>query len=255
MSAITMPGFNSSASIAFDGASSCSRSARSSHPAPPTPITGANTRPLTGWRRSTFALWAPAYAVRFDANVSKTTAKTTNTRGNIRAIPLLMTLAARPASPDDAPMIAQIYNEGIEDRVGTFETQPRTVQDVLAWFDGVHPIVVVEADGEGVIAFASTSSYRSRACYAGIAEFSVYVARQARGRGAGSVAMRALLEAVKPAGIWKLVSRIFVENDASRRLMASMGFREVGIYEKHAKLDGQWRDVVIVERLIPENQG
>ena len=166
-----------------------------------------------------------------------------------------MTLAARPASPDDAPMIAQIYNEGIEDRVGTFETQPRTVQDVLAWFDGVHPIVVVEADGEGVIAFASTSSYRSRACYAGIAEFSVYVARQARGRGAGSVAMRALLEAVKPAGIWKLVSRIFVENDASRRLMASMGFREVGIYEKHAKLDGQWRDVVIVERLIPDNQG
>ena len=152
-------------------------------------------------------------------------------------------------------MIAQIYNEGIEDRVGTFETSPRTVEDVRGWFDGIHPIIVVEAAGEGVVAFASTSSYRSRACYAGIAEFSVYVARQARGRGAGTVAMRALLEAVKPAGIWKLVSRIFVENEASRRLMASMGFREVGIYEKHAKLDGQWRDVVIVERLIPENQG
>ena len=121
-----------------------------------------------------------------------------------------------------------------------------------AWFDGGHPIVVVEDDGE-VIAFASTSSYRSRECYAGIAEFSVYVARHARGRGAGRVAMHALIEAAKPAGIWKLVSRIFVENTASRRLMASMGFREVGIYEKHARLDGQWRDVVIVERLIPEN--
>jgi L-amino acid N-acyltransferase YncA len=165
-----------------------------------------------------------------------------------------MTLAARPASPDDAPILAQIYNEGIEDRVGTFETRPRTAQDVLDWFDGVHPMIVVEADGQGVIAFASTSSYRSRDCYAGIAEFSVYVARRARGQGAGTVAMRALLDAVKPAGIWKLVSRIFVENDASRRLMASMGFREVGIYEKHARLDGQWRDVVIVERLIPENQ-
>ena len=162
-----------------------------------------------------------------------------------------MTLAARPASPDDAPMLVQIYNEGIEDRVGTFETRPRTVQDVLGWFDGVHPIIVVE--GEGVIAFAATSSYRSRECYDGIVEFSVYVARNARGQGAGTVAMRALLEAVKPAGIWKLVSRIFVENDASRRLMASMGFREVGIYEKHAKLDGRWRDVVIVERLIPQN--
>lgn len=164
-----------------------------------------------------------------------------------------MTLAARSASQDDAPILVQIYNEGIEDRVGTFETRPRTVQDVLAWFDGVHPIIVVESEGEGVIAFASTSSYRSRECYAGIAEFSVYVARRARGQGAGTVAMRALLEAVKPAGIWKLVSRIFVENDASRRLMASMGFREVGIYEKHAKLDGRWRDVVIVERLIPDN--
>ena len=148
-------------------------------------------------------------------------------------------------------MLVQIYNEGIEDRVGTFETRPRTVQDVLGWFDGVHPIIVVE--GEGVIAFAATSSYRSRECYDGIVEFSVYVARNARGQGAGTVAMRALLEAVKPAGIWKLVSRIFVENDASRRLMASMGFREVGIYEKHAKLDGRWRDVVIVERLIPQN--
>ena len=164
-----------------------------------------------------------------------------------------MRLAARSASQDDAPILVQIYNEGIEDRVGTFETRPRTVQDVLAWFDGAHPIIVVESDGEGVIAFASTSSYRSRLCYAGIAEFSVYVARRARGQGAGTVAMRALLEAVKPAGIWKLVSRIFVENEASRRLMASMGFREVGIYEKHAKLDGRWRDVVIVERLIPDN--
>ena len=163
-----------------------------------------------------------------------------------------MTFAARPASPDDAPILTQIYNEGIEDRVGTFETRPRQVQDVAAWFDGIHPIIVVEADGE-VIAFASTSSYRSRECYAGIAEFSVYVARKARGQGAGTVAMRALLDAVKPAGIWKLVSRIFVENHASRRLMASMGFREVGIYEKHARLDGQWRDVVIVERLIPDN--
>ena len=80
------------------------------------------------------------------------------------------------------------------------------------------------------------------------------MARHARGQGAGRVAMLALLDAVKPAGIWKLLSRIFVENEASRSLMASMGFREVGIYEKHAQLDGKWRDVVIVERLIPENQ-
>jgi L-amino acid N-acyltransferase YncA len=163
-----------------------------------------------------------------------------------------MALAARPATPADAERIAQIYNEGIEDRVGTFETRPRTTDDVTKRFDGRHPVVVVEDGGE-IVAFASTSTYRPREAYAGIAEFSVYVARSRRGRGMGAVAMRALIDAVKPAGIWKLVSRIFIENTASRRLMASMGFREVGIYEKHARLDGQWRDVVIVERLIPEN--
>jgi len=164
----------------------------------------------------------------------------------------LMPLVARPASPDDAERLAQIYNEGIEDRLGTFETRLRTANDVRAWFDGRHPIVTVE-DGAEIVAFASTSTYRPRECYAGIAEFSVYVAREARGKGAGTVAMQALIETCGPAGIWKLVSRVFVENTASRRLMASMGFREVGIYEKHARLDGVWRNVVIVERLIPEN--
>lgn len=148
--------------------------------------------------------------------------------------------------------MTQIYNEGIEDRLGTFETRPRSHEDVRAWFDGVHPIVVVEAGGH-VIAFGSTSTYRTRDCYAGIAEFSVYVSRAARGQGAGRVAMDALIAAAAAAGFWKLLSRIFIENTASRTLMARAGFREVGIYEKHGKLDGVWRDVVIVERIIPEN--
>ena len=164
-----------------------------------------------------------------------------------------MTLSARAASPGDIPAIAQIYNEGIEDRVGTFETRPRSADDVRTWFDGVHPIVVVEAIDGRLVAFASTSTYRTRDCYAGIAEFSVYVARAERGRGAGRVAMAALIAAAAQAGFWKLVSRIFIENTASRTLMTGVGFREVGVYEKHGKLDGVWRDVVIVERVIPEN--
>jgi phosphinothricin acetyltransferase len=161
---------------------------------------------------------------------------------------------ARAATPEDADAICRIYNEGIVDRVGTFETHPRTPDDIRRWFDGRHPIVVVERDDGNITAFAATSAYRAREAYAGIAEYSVYVARHLRGPGAGRAAMVALIDAAREAGFWKLVSRIFVENTASRTLMASLGFREVGIYERHARLDGRWRDVVIVERLVPENQ-
>jgi L-amino acid N-acyltransferase YncA len=159
-------------------------------------------------------------------------------------------METRLAKPDDASAIALIYNEGIVDRIATFETRLRTAEDVREWFaDKRYPMVVV-TDEETVIAYATTSLYRPRECYAGIAEFGVYVARVARGRGAGKLAMQALIEAAEVAGFWKLLSRIFVENNASRALMKSVGFREVGIYEKHGQLDGVWRDCVIVERLL-----
>jgi phosphinothricin acetyltransferase len=90
-------------------------------------------------------------------------------------------MTTRIAMPDDAPAMARIYNEGIEDRMATFETRLRSAGDIRQWFDGVHPIVVVLDSGE-VVAFAATSQYRPRECYAGIAETSVYVARAYRGR-------------------------------------------------------------------------
>ena len=158
-------------------------------------------------------------------------------------------MIARRATIDDAAAIARIYNEGIEERIATFETRPRVAADIEKWFESRYPVVVIEEDGE-VIAFASTSMYRPRDAYAGIAEFSVYAARRARGKGAGRAAMEALFEAAREAGFWKLVSRVFVENAASRALLRSVGFREVGVYERHAKLDDVWRDVVIVEKLL-----
>ncbi len=160
-------------------------------------------------------------------------------------------MTTRQATPEDAPAIARIYHQAIEDRVATFETRARTDGEVAAWFDGRHPIVVVERDGR-IVAFASTSPYSARECYAGIAEFNVYVERGERGRGAGREAMTGLVGVAEAAGFWKLLSRVFVENRASRRLLAGVGFREVGTYRRHARLDGAWRDVVIVERLLGE---
>jgi L-amino acid N-acyltransferase YncA len=161
-------------------------------------------------------------------------------------------MRGRLATRSDAAAITIIYNQGIEDRVGTFESDLRTEAMVASWFDGIHPIVVVE-EGKDIIAYASTSSYRNRSCYAGIAEFSVYVRRDWRGKGVGRLALAHLMRESEAAGFWKLVSRIFVENEASRRLMRQLGFREVGIYEKHGQLDGVWRDVVIVEYLFTAN--
>ena len=160
-----------------------------------------------------------------------------------------MPLATRNATQADADAIAQIYNEGIGDRIATFETRPRSADDVARWFDGVHPVVIVE-DGGRIVGFASTSSYRPRECYAKIAEFSVYIARDSRGRGVGRRALEALIEASAAAGLHKLVSRIFPENVASRAACRSVGFREVGIYKAHGQLEGVWKDCVIVERIV-----
>jgi L-amino acid N-acyltransferase YncA len=159
-------------------------------------------------------------------------------------------LVTRTAVADDAPAIAAIYNQGIRERIATFETRERTAGEILPWLaDPRHPLLVAVADG-AVVGWVRASTYRDRECYAGIGDFSVYVDRAARGRGVGDALMGAFLPACARAGLSKLVSRIFPENGASRALCARHGFREVGVYEKHAQLDGAWRDVVIVERLL-----
>ena len=162
-------------------------------------------------------------------------------------------LSVRPARRDDAPAIAEIYNQGIEDRVATFETEPRAAQDIEPWFDDAYAFVTVVDEVGEVAGYAVAHPYADRCCYRGIGEFSVYVRRSQRGRGVGQAAMRALIEAAREAGLWKLLSRVFPENRASLSLMARMGFRDLGTHEKHGKLDGVWRDTVIVELLIPEN--
>jgi phosphinothricin acetyltransferase len=158
----------------------------------------------------------------------------------------------RLARAEDAAAIAAIYNEGIADRVATFETAPRTVEQIAATLADKgdrFPTVVAERDGR-VVAWAGAGAYRSRPAYAGVAEHSVYVARAARGTGAGRAALDALCRAYAGRGFWKIVSRIFPENTASLALHERCGFRVVGVYRRHGKLEGQWRDCVIVEKLL-----
>lgn len=164
-----------------------------------------------------------------------------------------MPLTARPAIPEDAPAIAEIYNQGIEDRIATFERQPRAIADVEPWFGHAHAFVSVTDPAGNVVGYAVAHPYSDRGCYQGVGEFSVYVRRSHRGQGVGQAAMAALIDAARAGGLWKLTSRIFPENRASLGLMARMGFDEIGVHRNHGKLEGVWKDCVIVERLIPEN--
>jgi L-amino acid N-acyltransferase YncA len=158
----------------------------------------------------------------------------------------------RLAEADDAQAIARIYNQAIAERIATFETDPRSTSDIGALLHKKgdrHPTVVVEDDGQ-VVSFAWVSSYRDRPCYSGVGEHSVYADRGARRGGAGTAALVALCEEARRRGFWKLVSRIFVHNEPSRALHLKLGFREVGVYRRHAQLDGEWIDCVIVEKLL-----
>jgi len=160
---------------------------------------------------------------------------------------------ARRAVAGDAAAVAEIYSQGIEDRVATFETEPRTAADVEPWLRTAYAFVTVIDSANEIVGYAVAHPYADRCCYRGIAEFSVYVRRSHRGRGVGRVAMEALIETSRDAKLWKLMSRVFPENRASLSLMARMGFTQIGVHMKHGKLDGAWRDVVVIERLIPEN--
>ena len=160
-------------------------------------------------------------------------------------------VTVRPAAAGDAEAIAAIYNEGIEDRVATFETRLRSASDIAASLDVPLPCLVAEEQG-AVLGFARVSPYSDRCVYDGVGEHGVYVARAARGRGIGVLLLRALCSAAEESGLYKLTSRIFSDNAASRAVHLAAGFEEVGIQRRHGRLDGEWKDCVLVERLLGE---
>jgi len=153
----------------------------------------------------------------------------------------------RPAAAGDADAIAVIYNEGLEERVATFETTPRTTEDAAAWLAEGLPFVVAEANGE-VVGFARLSAYSDRCVYGGVGEHGVYVAREARGQSLGRRLLDALASVAEQAGYYKLTSRIFTDNEASLAAHRAAGFEEVGVQRRHGKLDGRWKDCMLVEK-------
>jgi L-amino acid N-acyltransferase YncA len=164
-------------------------------------------------------------------------------------------LRTRSARLVDAAAIAAIYNEGIGDCIVTFERAPRSAGQIAGWFTGRQPMIVAETGETGLVSFAASFPYSGRACYSGIGEFSVYVRRGYRGRGAGRAVLAALMEAAIVAGLHKLTSGVFPENIASPALLKGLGFAEIGIDRRHGKLDGVWRDCVVVERLLDTGDG
>src|SRR5207302_11201365 len=145
----------------------------------------------------------------------------------------------RALTEDDWTAVAEIYWDGIRDGLATFETEVPSWETWNAAHLADHR-VVAERLGE-VVGWAALSPASARRCYAGVAENSVYVAREARGLGIGRRLLEALIATAEAAGIWTIQTSSFPENRPSLALQRACGFRIVGTRERIAKPDGVWR--------------
>ena len=161
-------------------------------------------------------------------------------------------LSLRDATQADARAICTIYNQGIEDRSATLETELRTPQERARWLAGRgprHPVLVAERDGE-VLGWGSLNAFNPRPAYAGVADFSIYVLRDARGQGVGGFLMDALEARARALGYHKLVLAMFDWNTAGVHLYRRHGFRTVGVYREQGMLDGRRVDVLLMEKIL-----
>nr|WP_278308965.1 arsinothricin resistance N-acetyltransferase ArsN1 family A [Lutispora thermophila] len=153
------------------------------------------------------------------------------------------------AHQHDIPFITKIYNEGIEDRIATLESKLKTEEEMLDWLkdrSGRHKVLVIEDEKNTVHGWASLNVFNSRCCYSGVVDISIYISRKMRGKGLGKLLLRSLIQTAKDEGFHKLVLSTFKTNEAGQKLYKSLGFREVGTYEKHGILDGKWIDITIM---------
>jgi L-amino acid N-acyltransferase YncA len=159
----------------------------------------------------------------------------------------------RPAEPADAEAIAAIYNQGIEERQATFQTRPHEPGELeLKIEQRGGQLLVAEREGK-VLGWAGWSGYDDPAdYYAGVAECAVYVAREARGAGVGIELLGGLAAEAPQFGVHKLLAKVFTSNEASIALFRRGEYREVGTHLRHGRLDGEWKDVLMLERLLDD---
>jgi phosphinothricin acetyltransferase len=148
--------------------------------------------------------------------------------------------------PEDWPAVRRIYEQGIATGNATFETE---APDWAAWDESHMPDqrMVARMDGE-VMGWVALAPVSRRPVYRGVAEVSVYVAEEARGKGIGRALLSGIVESSERTGIWTLQTGIFPENESSLRLHRALGFRPVGVRERIGRQRGVWRDVILLER-------
>jgi len=158
----------------------------------------------------------------------------------------------RDATTEDAAAICGIYNQGIQDRVATLETEERTPAERRAWLGARgprHPVLVGDVDGE-VVGWASLNVFNPRRAYDHVADLSLYVERGWRGRGVGRRLLDALITRARALGYHKLVLSAFPWNEAGTRVYRQAGFREVGTYREQGLLDDRWVDTIVMEKIL-----
>ena len=160
-------------------------------------------------------------------------------------MPILTRMEIRDLTPLDSQEVARIFEDGIRTGEATFETAAPSWEE----WDAAHTEHRLVAELEGaVVGWAALSPVSERCCYGGVAESSVYVAEEVRGRGVGRELLEELIRRSEAAGIWTLQAGIFPENKPSLRLHLVCGFRLVGVRERLGELNGVWRDVLLLER-------
>jgi predicted RNase H-like nuclease/L-amino acid N-acyltransferase YncA len=162
-------------------------------------------------------------------------------------------ITIRDARLGDAEAIAEIYNQGIEDRVATLETQLRTAEERAQWLAAKgtrHPVIVAVDGDDSVVGWGSLNQFNPRSAYDHVVEFSVYVGREQRGRGIGSVLLAALEDRARSLGYHKMVLAAFPWNAGGIGLYQTHGFTTVGIYREQGRLDDRWVDVILMEKLL-----